>query len=97
MFPVKHRKKGKVSMMESIALAVERIREMEALFDALRALDPEDPALEAGMKKLLAYYEGGQWLRDYELDEQGLLPRDLKRGVLSQDGIDHLIWERNQA
>lgn len=28
---------------------------------------------------------------DYEADEAGLLPADLKRGVLSQDGIDDLL------
>lgn len=63
--------------------AIERISRLEAVFDALRA----DPARADLLAELTAYYEGGQWLRDYELDEQGLLPPDLKRGVLAQDAV----------
>ena len=36
---------------------------------------------------LKEYYESGLWLSDYEADERGELPADLKRGVLSQDGL----------
>ena len=43
------------------------------------------------LRILMRYYDGGQWLRDYELDEQGLIPKDLKRGVLSQDGLYNLL------
>ena len=43
------------------------------------------------LKELLDYYEGGQWLLDYQADERGELPPELKRGVLSQDGV----WETN--
>ena len=72
--------------MEHLEEAVRRIRRMEEIFDAVRA-DPDHPSLG----ELVRYYEGDQWLRDYELDEQGLLPRDLKRGVLSQDGVYNLL------
>ena len=72
--------------MDYLDEAICRIRRMEELYDALRE-DPGHPSLG----KLVRYYESGQWLRDYELDEQGLLPRDLKRGVLSQDGIYNLL------
>ena len=47
----------------------------------------ENAELREMLRLLRRYYEDGQWLQDYELDEQGLLPRDLKRGVLSQDGV----------
>ena len=60
-----------------------RIREMETRFDRLLANSPEPDDLSI----LLDYYENGQWLRDYRLDEQGLLPSDLKRGILSEDGF----------
>ena len=72
--------------MEHLEEAIRRIQRMEEIFDALQT-DPDHPSLG----ELVRYYEGGQWLRDYELDEQGLLPKDLKRGVLSQDGVYNLL------
>lgn len=74
--------------------AVTRIRQMEGRFDLLQNALAENPFairqdtyLQEQLGILLRYYEGGQWLRDYELDEQGLLPADLKRGVLAQDAL----------
>lgn len=63
---------------------IERIQYMEALYDL---------ALRTGeiSGELVEYYESGQWLQDYEADERGELPRDLKRGVLSQDGLWELL------
>ena len=40
---------------------------------------------------LKEYYESGLWLSDYEADERGELPADLKRGVLSEDGLYNLL------
>ncbi len=48
-------------------------------------------AVELG--KLSAYYSSDAWKRDYAADEAGLLPKDLKRGVLSEDGIYNLLEE----
>lgn len=67
---------------------IRRIEHMEAVFDRLR--ERPDPALR---KELLCYYEGGQWLLDYQADERGELPPELKRGVLSQDGVWNLLTE----
>ena len=69
--------------------AINRIRRMEAVFDTLRA----DPSRADLLAELTEYYEGGQWLRDYELDEQGLLPEGLKRGVLAQDAVYDFLEE----
>ena len=65
---------------------IERITHMEALYDRAR---------ETGQipQALIDYYESGQWLKDYEADERGDLPRNLKRGVLSQDGLWNLLHE----
>lgn len=68
--------------------AIKRIQRMEQIFDALQA--EENPEM---LRELAAYYENGQWLRDYELDEQGLLPPDLKRGVLAQDAVFNFLEE----
>ena len=65
---------------------IERITHMEALFD--RALETRVIPAE-----LRDYYTGGQWLRDYEAEERGELPPELKRGVLSQDGLWDLMEE----
>lgn len=77
-----------------------RITRMEQYFDALRAAAAHDltqlesdSALREQLAALVAYYEGGQWLRDYELDEQGLLPQTLKRGVLAQDAVHDFLNE----
>ena len=77
-----------------IQQAIDRVRQMERYFDVLQtALDTTpgalrvDSPLHAMLQSLTQYYEGGQWLHDYELDEQGLLPQTLKRGVLSQDSL----------
>jgi len=47
--------------------------------------------IEQKLRLLEAYYTSGQWREDYEADEQGLLPEDLKRGVLSQDALYDLL------
>lgn len=77
--------------------AVERITEMERIFDILTAYKSSEARHSAVFcalrRRLLRYYEGGQWLRDYQLDEAGLLPCGLKRGVLSQDGVYDLLTE----
>ena len=44
-------------------------------------------------KELIDYYENGQWLTDYECDERGELPKDLKRGVLAEDTLYNLLTE----
>ena len=84
-------------MEEKIREAMERIREYEGRMDrALEILRQGDAAADAEemrgcLKALEAYYTGDAWKEDFALDEAGLLPAGLKRGVLSEDGIDHLL------
>ena len=75
--------------------AIERVRRMEHCFDTLQQMAAENPDTmdKALLDELLAYYEGGQWLQDYTLDEQGAFPSDLKRGVLSEDGVYNFLAE----
>jgi hypothetical protein len=42
------------------------------------------------------YYGSPAWKRDLAADEAGLLPKDLKRGVLSEDGIYDLLEKFGQ-
>lgn len=72
--------------------SVARIEKMEQYFVAARNTGDED-----ALKHLSDYMDSGLWLKDYELDEKGLLPKELKRGVLSQDGLYNLLSERGKA
>ena len=69
---------------------IERIKYMEALYDRAKETGVIPP-------ELLEYYLGGQWLRDYEADERGELPPDLRRGILSQDGLWNLLTESRKG
>ena len=76
---------------------IERIQKMEALFDkseeVIKRLETalEDFAeLEGDIAELEAYYDK-DWRKDFEADEAGKLPKDLKRGVLSEDGLWNLL------
>ena len=69
---------------------IERVERYERLFDEVTAQpDPEKLA------ELDAYYTSSLWRDDYEADERGELPPDLKRGVLSQDALYNLLEEKN--
>ena len=73
---------------------------MEERFDNLersvRALEQALASCEGfkdNYKALCKYQKSGKWLKDYEADEQGKLPADLKRGVLSQDALYNLLQD----
>lgn len=72
---------------------INRINEMEIIFDRLQ--DNTEYKDEIWYKDLLnyliTYYQSDLWKYDYQMDELGLLPSDLKRGILSEDGIYNFI------
>ena len=73
---------------------IRRIRQMERHFDVLCAAVKSGKMgreAQAAARALEDYYTGGQWLCDYERDESGEWPTDLKRGVLSEDGLYDLL------
>ncbi len=59
-------------------------KQLEAALDSYAFILP-------ALRELESYYTGDDWKADFEADEQGLLPEGLKRGVLSEDGIDHVL------
>ena len=81
----------------------ERIMEMErrmesaakAVMELSAALDNYEEAQEA-IAALDAYYGSEEWKQDFADDEAGLLPADLKRGVLSEDGIWNLLADNRE-
>ncbi len=80
-----------------------RIKHMEEAFDIsidavsslIEALSKYDGALEK-LKEVSDYYGSDEWLEDLEADENGLLPSDLKRGVLSEDGIYNMLEDNDE-
>ena len=83
-----------------LKIAVSRISKMEEVFDDLRFSFEKSKEefyknknLQKKLKFLTNYYESGKWLKDYQLDEQNKLPKNLKRGILSQDGIYNFLNE----
>ena len=63
--------------------------------NALEKMIAEYKEYQSEIEKLEAYYTSRQWKDDYAMDEKGELPDNLKRGILSEDGIYNLL-ERNK-
>lgn len=82
---------------------IDRIIRMESCFDTIsqaihNGVDIiKDSLLKTMLDELVSYYESDLWLSDYEADERGEIPQDLKRGVLSQDGVYNLLIEINKS
>lgn len=85
---------------------ITRIRHMEQLFNLAKeameeptmSLDTYEKAQKA-IAVLSEYYSSEEWKQDYADDEAGLLPKDLKRGVLSEDGLWNLLsdWKEVES
>ena len=80
--------------------AIQRVQEMEQLFDDLLevwATSPAafrtDDAIRQKWSRLTAYYDSPQWQTDYHLDEQGVFPQGMKRGILSEDGFYNFLCD----
>lgn len=77
---------------------IERIQEMEASFNKVRkAVASMHGSLkmlsdvEEDIDLLQNYQSSKKWLEDFEADERGEIPKDLPRGVLSEDGLHDLL------
>ncbi|MBQ6822923.1 MAG: DUF4298 domain-containing protein [Bacteroidales bacterium] len=77
---------------------IRRVRAMEedynAVAEAVKALEEAVSGFEEvadRVQRLSEYMDSGLWRRDFEADEAGLLPSDLPRGVLSEDGLYNLL------
>lgn len=82
---------------------VSRISEMEVRFDRLGKI-------LAGLEEALCEYKGfaddlailrdymasGQWQKDFEADEAGRIPSEVKRGILSEDGLYDLLQDADR-
>jgi hypothetical protein len=77
---------------------IERIKQMELYLDrASSAVMQLSAALDnyidvqESISALDEYYSSDDWKQDYADDEAGLLPPNLRRGVLSEDAVWNLL------
>ena len=77
---------------------IERITYMEQILDeATEAVSSLSEALEKytaiqeNLQELATYYSSEQWRQDFDDDDAGKIPSNLKRGVLSEDAVYHLL------
>ena len=80
---------------------IERITRYETMMDRVIASNAAlEKALELFEKtdevsdELDLYLSSEDWRQDFYDDEDGLLPPDLKRGVLSEDGLYDALEDR---
>ena len=71
-------------MERNLNTAVAAVKRVEAALDKWEAVQDAIAALDE-------YYGSDLWRQDFADDEAGRLPADLKRGVLSEDGIWNLL------
>ena len=88
--------------LENEDINIHRINQMEEILDtanqkmdALEQSVADLKAYQSKIQELEAYYTSSQWKEDFAMDEAGKLPKNLKRGVLSEDGIYNVL-ERNK-
>ena len=82
---------------------IERITQMEqrmeraaaAVMSLSAALDCYEEVRE-DISALKAYYDSDTWKQDFADDEAGKFPADLRRGVLSEDGIWNLLSDARE-
>ncbi len=83
---------------KELSASIDRIKEYEKTMDGAKfAMTLKDASTSTDLKALICklniYYQSAEWKVDHGYDEAGLLPPDLKRGVLSEDGIYNLLEE----
>ena len=79
---------------------IERIEQMEKILDSLKEAIAQVNTTISRLRELGPqameldeYYGSQEWFDDLKADENGLLPKGLKRGVRSEDGIYDVLNE----
>lgn len=85
-----------MEQIERISKMERNLDDAEAAISSLRNSLEEYMSAQPKIAELFAYYSEGDWMRDYEADSAGLLPHDLKRGVLSEDGIFNMMSDNRE-
>ena len=83
----------KKTRIERISLMEDRYDELTRVLAALEEAVGKYEDFKDELGVLKDYMDSGEWKEDYEADEAGQLPSDLKRGVLSEDGLYNLLHD----
>ena len=86
--------------MEDIEEAIKRIKYFESIYDDIfekvklleKSLDEYNKIIFR-LEELENYYTSDKYMNDYSLDEKRLIPKEIKRGILSEDSIYDLLTE----
>lgn len=85
------KRKGNTQQIQRIAKYEEMMQEAERLINLHIASEEAYAKLYSLIQELETYYRSDEWKQDFADDEAGRLPKQLKRGVLSEDGIYNLL------
>ncbi len=86
----------KKARIERISLMEDRYDELTRVLAGLEEAVGEYEDFKDELEALKDYMDSGEWKEDYEADEAGQIPSDLKRGVLSEDGLYNLLHDAEQ-
>ena len=77
--------------IKRISLMEQRFARVEASLKTLREAIVQYETIKPDIEALDSYYGSDLWRLDFDADEAGKLPKDLPRGVLSEDGLWNLL------
>ena len=86
-----------MEQIERIVRMEEYLDESEKVLKEFRQVLGKYEGIQEKLKLLDSYYGSYLWMEDYEADEAGKLPADLKRGVLSVDAVYDLLEDNHDA
>lgn len=84
-----------MDQIKRIQTMEEIMEKSEATLELLHIALVNYEEIKQDLQALEDYYHSDLWRKDYRDDECGKLPKDLKRGVLSEDGIWDLLSEKD--
>ena len=85
-----------MNQIERISYYENLLNEATAVLKQYEAARDAYIAIQSKITELEKYYVSPEWKEDFEASESGKLPEDLLCGVLSEDGIDHLLEDNRQ-
>ncbi len=86
----------KIEQIQRIVRMEEKHDRIRDVMDRLLPLLEEYGSLQEEISELVEYYQS-EWRRDYEDDEKGKFPSELKRGILSEDTLYDLLCDNDSV